>query len=55
MANLVANVTSSGSLTTAATTKGSDFGTHGLNKGNSGGSNTPQRAASSMVKEVAEL
>ena len=48
--SLAVNVTSSGSLTTAATTKGSDFGaTHGVLT-----SNTPQRggAADCIMTEV---
>ena len=59
--NLAVNVASSGSLTTAATTKGSDFGTSkhqhqgqiNHTTGGSGGGGTPQRNGSmSIMKEV---
>ena len=54
---LVANGASTTSLTTAATTKGSDFGNHGAAKGgrDSGsgrGSNTPQRDATNLMNEM---
>ena len=47
VANPVANMASSGSLTTADTTKGSDFCSQGF-VNSSGSSNTPQRAQGSL-------
>ena len=60
MMALIPNVTSSGSLTTAATTKGSDFGAgHHSNMGASGvagsgpgGSSTPKRGSINILNEV---
>ncbi len=51
--NLAANMTSSGSLTTAETTKASDFGSHGMKGGNFGvGSTTPQRDSLNAINDV---
>lgn len=51
--NLAANITSSGSLTTAETTKASDFGNHGIKGSNFGiGSTTPQRDSQCAINDV---
>ena len=53
MTNLAANVASSGSLTTAATTKGSGFGAaHGVRGSGAADSATPKRGSVSIMSEV---
>lgn len=56
MANLAANVASSGSLTTAATTKGSGFGAIQGPRGSAAAdSTTPKRGSVSIMNELLVL